>query len=85
MNCMQGYDSNFIEKWYNFGVINAIHMTTHAFSKIFKLSRWIQGVKHIYQNNPIYGSKDILMLEIISSGPDFEIQIDMIPFMISKL
>lgn len=36
MNCVQGYDSNFIQKWYNFGVINAIHTTT-KFSEIFKL------------------------------------------------
>ena len=70
---MQGCDSNFIQKWYNFGVINTIYMTTPTFPEIFKLSRWIQeGVRHIYQNSPIYGPKDILILKIISIGPDFE-------------
>ena len=73
MNCVQGCDSNFIQKWYNIGVINAIYLTIPNFSEIFKLSRWIQeGVKHIYQNNSTYGLKDILMLKIISTGTDFE-------------
>ena len=48
-------------------------MTTPNFSKISKLSRWIQeGVKHIYQNNLTYGFKDILMLKIILTGLDFK-------------
>ena len=73
INCMQGCDSNFIQKWHNFGIINAIYMTTPTFPKISKLPRWIQeGVRHIYQNNPTYGPKDILILKIISIGPDFE-------------
>ena len=48
-------------------------MTTPNFSKIFKVPRWIQeGVKHIYQNNPTYGPKDILIFKIISVELDFE-------------
>lgn len=48
-------------------------MTTPTFAEISKLPWWIQdGVRHIYQNNPTYGPKDILMLKIIAAGPDFE-------------
>ena len=73
MNCVQGCDSNFIQKFYNFGVINAIYMTNPTFPEIFKLPRWIQeGFKYIYQNNPTSGLRDILMLKIISVGPNFE-------------
>ena len=48
-------------------------MTTPTFAEISKLHRWIQEeVRHVYQNNPTYGPKDILMLKIIAAGPDFE-------------
>ena len=48
-------------------------MTTPYFPEISKLLRWMQnGVRHIYQNKPTYGPKDISMLKIISTGRDFE-------------
>ena len=72
MDCVQGCYSNFSQKWYNFRVINTIYITTPNFLEIFKLPWWIQGVKHIYQNNPTYGPKNILILKFISAEPDFE-------------
>ena len=72
INFLQDSPPEEVRKWYDFGAINSIHMTSPNFPEIALLPQWIkEGVKDCYQHNPSITTTDILVLKFLSCGPDF--------------
>ena len=72
INYLQDSSPQEIRKWYDFGTINTIYLTSPDFPEISLLPNWIkEGVRDCYFNNPTISPKDILVLKFLSAGPDF--------------